>query len=125
MVTIVRADEDTAHRLSASQAASIPDTMDMIAMTAVENEKIVGFVLYKVEGALVILLDAQAEDMVLLDGLVRAALSDALMMGVKDASSKNPALFPVLERLGFKLCDKAVQAVITDVLTGSCHGHGR
>lgn len=125
MVSILPADEAARTYLYGQLPAD--SQLDFCLVADEEGERL-GYIVCRFEENAVCLLTVEAGDRFLVDGLIRAALNRALGQGLEFAVCRNPAMFPVLERLGFvpDAGGAGRRAVIRQALRGSCHGgrHG-
>ena len=98
MVSIVPADD--ARRAELLGQAGIADD-GAACLVAVNRTRLCGYAVYRLTEHTAELLAAEADDSLLADGLIRAALHAAREKGAVTACCRQPALYPVLGALGF------------------------
>ncbi len=98
MLTIAAADEAR----TADAAARYPDRRSVSCLTAREQGEEVGWLAVSADEHTLVLLEAEAQDDGILEGLVRAALFSAYRAGLRQAVSASEGLFPLLRHLQFE-----------------------
>ena len=98
MLTIAAADKDRTAQL----AGRYPDRKDVSWLAAQEQGREVGFLVTSESEDTLYLLEAEAQDDGVLEGLVRAALFSAYRAGRRQAVSASEGLFSLLRRLRFE-----------------------
>lgn len=106
---------------------------DTSTLIALEGQKRMGYINFKINGEEVVILAGEAEDEILMEGLIRAALNSARSKGAVTALCSLEQLFELLGSIGFvnndsdngqSHADKHVfmQADISSALRGKCGG---
>ncbi len=121
MVEVHPADNAVAAELAARHGIHTPTR----AMTMSRNGQDLGYVVYTVERDTMELLMLYSAEEPLEELLVRACLNDAVNALATDAVCRNPAHFPLLQRLGFVQGEGAYTIFIPDFFMRPCSGcHG-
>ncbi len=85
------------------EQARIPCPPDVLMFAAGDEDGAMGFVLYREDGELLLSWRSpQAGIFDVTEGLVRAVLNSLELSGSPRAYCRNPALFPVCERIGLE-----------------------
>lgn len=90
--------------------AGIPCPEGALMFAVGDEDGAMGFVLYREDGEL--LLSWRSPQMGLFDltdGLVRAVLNSLELSGIPRAFCRNPALYPICERIGFTRCEEGME----------------
>lgn len=124
MVSIVPADE----ALRAELLGLVGITGDGAACLVAKNrDRLCGYAAYRLTEHTAELLAAEADDSLLADGLIRAALHAVREQGAVTACCRQPNLYPLLGALGFAPeqaedsgCADGLYAVIETALKGHC-----
>lgn len=69
------------------------------------------------------LLEVEAPDALLMEGMVRAVLNAGRVREIRRAVCQNEALFPMLRHLEFTPCDEGMQVDIAEFFFRGCKGH--
>ena len=122
MLTIAAADKDRTAQL----AGRYPDQKDVSCLAAQEQGREVGFLVTSESEDTLYLLEAEAQDDGVLEGLVRAALFSAYRAGLRQAVSASEGLFPLLRRLQFEERGSDMVCLLSEFCNRPCsHGKAR
>ena len=93
------------------------------AVVAADETKTLGYCIFEHDGYNIEILDIEypQDDMLLGDGLIRAALNIAAGRGAYTAICKNLQMKPLLENLNLQREDNIYKGEIPEILAVKCH----
>ncbi len=118
MFSILPADEQKTKELAHREGV----TQSVTAMVLTVAEEECGYVLFSVERDTVEIVRLRSQDAELEEWLVRAALNAAVNRNAITATCSDPALFPLLKRLGFAAKGLGYEAFLPEFFTRPCCG---
>ena len=116
MITIIPADEKAYQKIGVTD----PQTR---AMVLVDGDNIDGYILFTINGLQMELLSVSLDDLLLQEGLVRAALNYGARRAVETAVCINPTLDAVLDILRFEKTSLGRTVSIPEFFSRGCTCH--
>ena len=116
MIAIVQADKATCERFC--QRENIVPTAECMVMT--DGDVPAGYVIYRLQNTAVRLLAVHAEEEILKDALVRAAMNASMTQGAESAVCSTKTMEKLMGRLQFTKTDKEWKVSLHEFFCRSC-----